>query len=91
MIFRVVMAFISAVLGIVMWLTLAMVWGTLVGVVDPIATSMFPDVWQEWKSGPVQTIGNLIDSWYAAVTFIGIAFYLYVSAQKREPMYMYGP
>ncbi len=90
MIYRVTMAFIAAAMGIVMWLVLAMVWGTLVGTVDPIANHLFPDVWAQWRTGPIQTIGNLIDSWYAAVVFIGIAFYLFISAQKQEPIYGYG-
>ena len=91
MIYRVIMAGMAAAIGIVMWLVLAMTWGTLVGAIDPIANQMFPAVWAQWRTGPIQTIGNLIDSWYAAVVCVGIAMYLYVSAQKQEPIYTYGP
>ena len=91
MIYRTFVAFFSVILGVVLWLTLSITYGTLMSAVDPVAMSLFPDTWTQWKNGPIAMFDGLISSWFGLVLFIGVAFYLMISAQKREPMWGYEP
>lgn len=91
MIYRTFVAFFSVILGVVLWLVLSMTYGILMSAVDPIASQMFPTIWAQWKNGPIAMFNGIINSWFGLVLFVGVSFYLMISAQKREPMWGYEP
>jgi len=91
MIYRLSVAFIATLVGIIFWLVLSMVFGMLLSVIEPIAMKHFPDVWMQWKNGPIAQLKGFIDSWYVIVLFFGVTYYLYVSSQRKEPMWGYYP